>query len=258
MIKVPLLLLGLLLGMLNLSLAQTSQRLNLQIGPGHLRLLDLQAAPVTYRGLGPHLRLGYERKQARGEWQYQLRYGLMAIQAADKDIRQSRGFGFGAHNLALQAGYNYRLVEGASWAFSAGVGLRQELLLDFGSVGAFPWIFGQGNVLLQAKYDYQRGPHQLSAGAAVPIFSWITDMPYHQIPRLEGRAPDVYTVFAVGTRVPSWSSYQRVDLNLNYAYELNEAWSLSAHYQWSWYRDEQPDDLWAYQGILSLGFNRRW
>lgn len=234
-------------------------RLGLQLGGQHLSFLDQQASPLLYQGLGPQLRLTYNRQHDRSEWEYILRAGVLAFSPQEPSIRELRSASLSGTSVGLQASYYYRFAERESWAFSAGVGLRQEMLLDFGAIGDFPWILGQGNLLLKAKADYDLGEqHHFSAELGLPAFSWITDMPYNQIPRLENRAPDVVTVFAVGTRTPSWGSYQRVDLGLVYRYDWNEKWSFSSRYDWAWYHDATPKDLWAYQGVLTLGVDRRW
>ncbi|MEL7529837.1 MAG: hypothetical protein AAFN10_00940 [Bacteroidota bacterium] len=234
-------------------------QLGLQLGGQHLSFLDQQATPLVYRGLGPQIRLHYNRQNEAHQWDYSLRGGLVAFAPQEPTIRAQRETSLGGTSVGLQATYYYRFAERGDWAFSAGAGIRQEMMLDFGDIGGFPWILGQGNVVLKAKADYQLGTqHHFSGELGIPAFSWITDMPYNQIPRLEDRAPDVVTVFTVGTRAPSWGSYQRVDLGLSYRYDWNDKWSFSSRYDWAWYHDDTPKDLWAYQGVLTLGVARSW
>lgn len=238
---------------------QAQNRLSLQLGGQHVSFLDQQASPLIYQGMGPQLSLNFNRQHQRSEWDYGLRGGLLALRPQEPSVREWRGASLGGTSVGLQASYYYRFAERGNWAFSAGIGIRQEMLLDFGAIGGFPWILGQGNLLFKAKAEYDLGDqHHFSVGIGLPAFSWITDMPYHQIPRLENRAPDVVTVFSVGTRTPSWGSYQRVDLGLTYRYDWNEKWSFSSRYDWAWYHDASPKDLWAYQGVLTLGVDRRW
>ncbi|MEM6344699.1 MAG: hypothetical protein AAF927_12490 [Bacteroidota bacterium] len=253
------LVLGMLFCLWQVPKLHAQKQISLQLGGQHLNFLDRQASPIPYQGLGPQLRLNYQHQNERHQWSYDLRGGVLAFSPQEPSVQEWRATSLGGTSVGLQASYFYRFAERGDWAFSAGVGLRQEILLDFGAIGGFPWFLGQGNLLLKAKTDYHIGAqHHFSAELGLPAFSWITDMPYNQIPRLEDRVPDVATVFVVGTRSPFWASYQRVDLGLAYRYDWNEKWSFSSRYDWAWYHDAQPKDLWAYQGVLTLGLSRRW
>ncbi|MEL6254756.1 MAG: hypothetical protein AAFR87_22280 [Bacteroidota bacterium] len=234
------------------------RKLFLRLGTLDLHLLDEQASPILYQGNGIQAQFGFERQKNLNHWVYSLSLGQMTLLADDPEVR----FGeeeAGTSVMALQLSY-LRVIPGSnSLSWSYGARLQNELLLDFEAIGDFPWIFAQGGIFAQTQLEYRLGEkHQLSGGFALPVFSWIIDMPYSQVPRTEGKAPGVGSAIREGFRIPSWATYQRVDLSLGYQFNFAEKWSLESQYQWAWFHDKEPRNLWAYQGRLGLGISHRW
>lgn len=244
---------------LNLCAQEESyKKLFLRLGTLDLHLLDEQASPILYQGNGIQAQLGFEKQKGLNRWAYSLSLGQMTLLADDPEVRFGENEA-GTSSMAVQLSYLRAIPGSGSFRWSYGARLQNELLLDFEAIGDFPWIFAQGGIFAQAQVDYVLGErHQLSGGLALPVFSWIIDMPYSQVPRTEGKAPGVGSAITEGFRIPSWATYQRVDLSLGYQFDFAENWSLEAQYQWAWFHDKEPRNLWAYQGRLGLGISHRW
>lgn len=237
---------------------ETSKKLFLRLGSLDLHLLDEQASPILYQGNGIQAQIGFEKQKSLNSWAYSLSIGQMKLQPDDPEVRFGEGEA-GTSAMAVQLSYLRRIPGSGSFAWSYGARLQNELLLDFEAIGDFPWIFAQGGIFAQTQLEYAAGEkHQISGGIALPVFSWIIDMPYSQVPRTEGKAPGVGSAITEGFRIPSWATYQRVDLSLGYQFDFAEKWSLEALYQWAWFHDKEPRNLWAYQGRLGLGISHRW
>ena len=237
---------------------ESKRKLFFRIGQQQIHLLDEQASPILYRGQGMQLQLGFAKQKASHAWEYQLGFASLVMEPSNPELRfgEVEATTTAAH---LLISYLRKLTSKGKWNWYVGGKFQQELLLDFDAIADFPWIFAQGGLFLQTKFDYRLNEkHDLSASLALPIFSWLIDMPYQQIPRLEGRGPDVVSVIKTGTRLSFWDSYQRVDFNLNYQYSFSPKWQLAANYQWAWFHDREPRDLWAFQGRLSLGLSHLW
>lgn len=237
---------------------ETNRKLFFRLGQQQLHLLDEQASPILYRAQGIQAQVGFTRQKALHSWEYQLGFASLVMEPSRPELRfgEAEATTTGAN---LQISYLRNLSPETKWNWQIGGRLQQELLLDFDAIADFPWIFAQGGVFAQGQLDYRlKEKHALSATLALPLFSWIIDMPYHQIPRLEGRVPDVITVIKTGTRLSFWDSFQRFDLGLNYQYSFSPKWQLAANYQWAWFHDREPRGLWAYQGRLGLGLSYLW
>lgn len=240
--------------------AQSSPQrsLRLQLGPQQMTLLDLQATPVIHNGPGLGLQLDFSRETESSIWHYQLGAGMLSFRAADEAVRFGELFLSGTF---AHFGLSHLRQLGASekWSWHAGGMLRQMATIDFSGIGYFPWIFAQGGLYAKGHIRYQLAQtHRLSGSLALPLMSWITDMPYNQIPRVEGRAPDVISALRSGTRLASWNSFQQAVVELDYAWQLAPKWSLSAQYQGSWMHDAVPADMWAYRNALFLGASYQW
>lgn len=241
-------------------LAQEAPSRHLQVGTGiyHISILDQQASPLVYRGHASTIHVGFDREKKNALWRYDFNYGWLGFHASNPDYRFEKREFKGTYG-ALRISHLRTLSETGKSVISLGAMLQQEVVLDFEGVADFPWIFGQGGVFAKGSWEYQLSEQQtLSAKLAFPLFGWITDMPYNQIPRIEGRVPDEITVIKEGTRMVSWNSYQRIDLGLGYTFKLSERWQLYADYQWAWFHDKTPRDFWAYQGVLMVGVGYRW
>lgn len=243
-----------------LAAAQTNpyNALAVSFGGRHITLLDEQATPVLYQGAGPAVALQHERAASRHLWRFALDGGKLAFQPVDPALRfynaQPTGFfaGFDVSRLTSVA-------EKEKIEIMLGPGLQQEILVDFEGIGNWPYVFVQGGVFANGTLAYRPGNrHRFEAGLALPLVSWLTDMPHQQIPRVEGRAPDVASLFKTGTRLTTWLSYQRVDAKFGYTYHLRDSWSFTAWYDWAWFHDAKPRDLWAWQGNMLIGVRYRY
>lgn len=240
--------------------AQTEPERNLllHLGVQHFTMLDRQATPVLYEAWGPQLSIGYNQRTQKGLLTFGLNGGLLKFQPNDPEL-QFIVTSLSGISAGLNASYLHSILEVNKSEFLVGAALKQEVILDFDGIGNFPWIFGQGGIFVKGRWNYSLNEkNQFSATLALPVFSWITDMPYNQIPRVPGKEPGVGSVISEGSRIASWNSYQRVDVELMYRFDFHEKWSLSSRYQWAWFHDSQPLDLWAYQGTFSVGILRRW
>jgi len=237
---------------------ETNHRLSLHMGAQHITMLDEQATPVLYQGMGPQVALAYEWRAPTHWWQFGLNGGLLRFQPADPEVSFSEPYLSGIAG-GLHISYLHLLRENEKSTWMLGASIQEELLVDFEGIGNWPYILGQGGIYAKGRWDYLlTHKHHIGAVISFPMLAWLTDMPYHQIPRVEGRAPDVVSAIRIGTRIPSWDSYQRVDIKLMYEFHFNEKWSFCTHYDWAWFHDAKPHDLWAYQGRLAFGLIHKW
>lgn len=234
------------------------RQLRLGVGVYHINMLDKQASPLVHKGLGRTVQLGFDLKKEVAWWKYELNYGWLGFHASNPDFRfEERDFE-GTY-AALRISHLRKISESEKWTLRVGAMLQQEAMLDFEGVADFPWIFAQGGLFVNGHWEYKLSERQSIAGKiSLPLFGWITDMPYNQIPRVEGRAPDEISVIRKGTRMASWGSFQRIDLGVDYSLDFSNKWRLNATYQWAWFHDAVPRDFWAYQGALQLGIGYRW
>lgn len=241
--------------------AQSSTRNRLALGAGfsHLTLLDRQASPLLYGGTGPSFTLGYGRTAPTHQWRLDLHGGLLAMQPAETALRFEHTY-FSAQSAGFRFTYLHLLKSTEKSTWKIGASVVEDILIDLNyEVGRWPYALAQGGLYATGQWDYQLLPkHRLSLAAALPLLPIITDMPYHQIPRVEGRAPDVVSVFKAGTRTAFWNSYQRADINLSYEFMASQKWQVGASYQWAWFHDARPDHLWAYKGTLSVNIAHSW
>jgi len=253
-------LLGLLLSYGTADAQRTiNNRLTAGAGLAYLTMLDRQASPVLYVGSGPAFLLTYERIAATNQWQLEVNGGMLAMQPSDKELRFEDPY-FSAQTGGFHLTYLHLIKSYEKSTWKIGASLNEEMLVDMNyEVGRWPYAFAQGGLYAEAQWNYQlSGRHQLGASVALPIVAAITDMPYNQIPRVEGQYPGLASIFKVGTRMPFWNTYQRADIDLAYEFTASSKWRLGARYKWAWLHDQEPKDFWAYNGTLSLNIIRAW
>ncbi|MEO1450314.1 MAG: hypothetical protein AAFV07_12350 [Bacteroidota bacterium] len=238
--------------------APSKHTLSLLAGGHQVKLLDLHASPIIHKGPGPGFQVRYVHEGEKRSWDFDLGYGKLRFQPSQEALR-FRKPSFSGDFVQLQATNLYTLSDTERWTWQVGGMIRQMLMMDFDGVGNFPWIFAAGGMYAKGKVHYRLNEtHAFSGTLALPLASWITDMPYEHIPRIEGQAPGVNSALREGTRLTSWNSFQQVLAELDYHYSLSDNWSFQAQYQWNWMHEAQPSDLWAYRHGLLLGFNYHW
>ncbi len=239
--------------------SSTVNRLSLGAGLNHISLLDEQASPLLYRGTGPAFSLAYERYQPNHQWQFHLNAGMLAMEPAESKLQ------FEDPYLSATSGgihiSHLRLVkkkEKISWWL--GASLNGDLLVDLNEeIGNWPYVFTQGGLYANSQWDYlHNSKNRFVISVAIPIVAVVTDLPFHQIPRVKEQAPDVGSLFKVGTRVPFWNTYQLLLIDLMYELAATTKWKVNGCYRWSWTHDSEPRDLWAKHGIFSLKLVRAW
>lgn len=242
-----------------LAMAQVNagSALTVNLGGRYITLLDEQATPVLYKGAGPTAAVQYQRTAGSNLWQFAFNGGKLAFQPVDRSLRfyeaQPTGFFAGMRVSRLSS-----VVENEMLKVALGPSLQQEMLVDFEGIGNWPYAFVQGGIFARGRLAYRPDArHRFEAGMAVPLFSWLTDMPYQQIPRVEGRAPDLFSLAKTGTRFASWGGYQRLDVSLVYSFQFHNSWQVTAVYEGAWFHDAKPRDLWAWQASTMLGITRR-
>ena len=238
--------------------AHKQRQLSLQPSIMHISLLDNQATPVLHEGLGPGLGLTFARETRLDLWRFSLGGNLLRFQPAEAALRWREPYLSGTY-AQFQMAYLRTIKETASWKWALGGRIQQDVLIDFDRIGNFPYVFIPGGIFAESKVSFSpSSKHLLSGSLAIPFLSWITDMPYNQIPRVEGRAPDVVSAFQAGTRLATLNSYQRVDASLTYSFSFRPKWQLHLQHLWAWMHDVHPRNMWAYHGNAALGISYQW
>ncbi len=236
--------------------AQTKNTNGLGISGGiqHITFLDKHASPLVYNGVGPNFGLTYQHLNQNFLISTNFRGGLLKLRPADETLQF-----YDPGLTGTSVGFDFSLLKGISKNLYLGGGISEDLILDFGEVGNFPWMFSQANLLVKSRWIQILSDDQtLQFGLDVPLMTIVTDMPYEQIPRVEGKAPDVSTLLQEGTHLRSWSSFQKFSIDIQYDWQVLENWGLRAAYNWSWFHDHQPKDFSAFQGFLIISILKTW
>ncbi|MEL6537731.1 MAG: hypothetical protein AAFQ98_20080 [Bacteroidota bacterium] len=231
--------------------------LTLRGGYQHASILDQQANPIIHQANGPALGLGYERLQTNAYWEVGLSMSLQDMQVKNKDLRWKPSE-LTTTSATLSLRYAHPILHTDGGSLWLGGVLQQDVIVDFEGVGDFPWLFGQGAISPELSWKQpvaQAGQFSVSAGA--PLMGWLIDMPYHQVPRVEGEVPGVSSILQKGTRLVWWNTYQRFHARVEYQHTFSDQWSAQARYDFLWWHDALPKDFWGYQGLATIGISRQ-
>lgn len=233
-----------------------SSAITLRGGYRHASFLDRQANPLIYQANGPGFGLAYESFLPNAFWEVGLTMSLQDMQVKDKE-RRWKTPGLSATSAQLSVRYQRPIVQTAGGSLWLGGVLQQDFIVDFEGVGGFPWLFGQGAFSPELAWKMPvTAAGELSLGLGAPLVGWVTDMPFHQVPRILGEVPGVNSMIKKGTRLTWWHNYQRVHAQVAYRHTFSDNWSGNVRYDFLWWHDALPLDFWGYQGLISVGVSR--
>lgn len=237
--------------------AEAINQLSIEGGLHQLSLFDKQASPLLYKGAGPAFSLAYGRVKENHQWAIQANGGLLTLKPNEIEQVEDPGSTISA---GMHITYLHRVKNSKKMTWWAGASLNEDLLVNLNyEIGGWAYVFAQGGLYANTQLNYQLNPkNSLKASLAIPVVAVVTDMPFHQIPRVEGRPPDVVSLFKVGTRMPFWNSYQMIAGDFVYEVTANQKWKMNVCYRWSWTHDSKPLNLWVTDATFSLKLIRTW
>jgi hypothetical protein len=122
------------------------------------------------------------------------------------------------------------------------------------SIGAYNFFFG---IDAWSAYRYKiNDKHSLKAEISLPLFAWVASSPYlGQDSEYIMNSSSVSTMNILGSYIAagemqSWGTFQRVDFQLGYIYQLSERWKLKAEYNLDFCSMNQPQPYTSIENLF--------
>ncbi|MEM9529221.1 MAG: hypothetical protein AAGA31_21605, partial [Bacteroidota bacterium] len=237
---------------------QKGGSLFLETGLQHTRMLDRHASPLSYAVTALQNSLGYENRKPKRLWSGHLTYSLGQFQPANGDLPRYEFDDSQLNSYLIGFGLSYlrRWRSNENSTTYLGASLTYEMMVDFEGIANFPWLTGQGDIGLDYRREWKgKGKSIWHVAVGLPLVGHIVRQPYNFIPRRDNEEPGVGSALAVGSKIVTWDSYQKINFEAGIAWPLSDRWTLRPTYRFQWFRYTDPKPISAYRHELVARIN---
>jgi len=259
----------------------SAQKKSINIGIGYQRtwMNDQQGSPLKYQTSEKTLSLGYQYYGEQSKFDVQLNGTMGNFFPTGFFNRQLYNSGYnsdGTHKTdsSLMNGkiYSGRIKLGYLRAVSSGYSIIDKKdLYNKNYVGAslnnqifytdnFTRTGWMNSSSFNGEFDHRvlyNTKHQIEIKISVPLFAYVSRLPYHNSVSSAGDESDIKTFFKQGSRFAWLGNFQNIQLDAGYKYMMSKSFGLGLHYfgQWLHYTKEKPINLFQNNLALTASLN---
>lgn len=124
-------------------------------------------------------------------------------------------------------------------------------------IGAYNFSFG---IDFWARYEhFISSKHMISAELSLPLLAWVAESPYlgqdgqYMMDSMPFSTFKIIGNYISRGKIESWNDFQRVDLQLGYAYTVNDRWNLLAEYKLNVSHSATPSYFSSIENVFLFG-----
>lgn len=131
----------------------------------------------------------------------------------------------------------------------------------YGRISSFGYFAASGIGLFGTYSKSVTDKSKFEATLKVPLIAWLARSPYlvNDDEFIENTSSHsglkTFLAFLGDGKMATWNSFQTLDFEINYKYELNDRWGLGATYLLEWVHMSQPRKLLSFRNSLNISAN---
>jgi hypothetical protein len=254
------------------SFAQEKQPVNtlsFNYGMGHISRQDLVFSPMVHSDVS-FMIAGLEYTRMANLFQnIKLKYSnytpMVTAPYEFSELGESKTAGphyFTFVNLEYLIGKQIHESERATTIIGAGISADVQLLnYVYGRIGSFGYYSAFGmNVFVRQNYKINERS-QVAGTLSLPLFAWLARSPYlvnddEFIENIISHSNlKTLGAFIADGELVTWNSWQSIDFEGKYTYDLSGRWELGAAYLFKFIHASEPRNLISLQNTLVFSAN---